>query len=80
MLDSIFRSPSDALHACADVIVASVAAGLVLLVFFPITLCASGIKRLLRFPGPRKAETSIRLQDFTHRRPNEPQGHRVRLS
>jgi hypothetical protein len=80
MLDSTFRSPSDSLHVCADVIVASVAAGLVLLVFFPITLCASGIKRLLRLPRPHAAETSVQLQGFTHRRPNESQGRRVRLS
>jgi len=80
MLDSISRPPSDVLRSSADVIVASVAAGLVLLVFFPITLCASGIKRLLRLPRSRRAEPSVRLQDFTHRRPNESQGPRVRLS
>ena len=72
MLNSIFRSPSDALQASADVIVASVAAGLVLLVFFPITLCASGIKRLLRLPPPRLAGASVRLQG--------PHGRRVGLS
>jgi hypothetical protein len=72
MLDSTFQSPSDAFRFSADVIVASVAAGLVLLVFSPITLCASGIKRLLRLPPPRMAEPSVRLQ--------EPQDRQVRLS
>jgi hypothetical protein len=35
-------------HVSADAIVATVAGGLVLLVFYPLTLCASGVKRLVR--------------------------------
>jgi hypothetical protein len=35
-------------HASADAIVATVAGGLALLVFYPITLCAAGVKHLVR--------------------------------
>jgi hypothetical protein len=45
MLDSTGRS-SGLWHAAADVILATVAGGLVLLFFYPITLCAAGVKGL----------------------------------
>jgi hypothetical protein len=47
MFDSVTQSPFELLHACIDVIVTGVAAGLVLLVFFPLTLCAASVKCLL---------------------------------
>jgi hypothetical protein len=47
MLDSARRSPSGLLHASTDVIVATVAASLVLVVFYPLTLCAAAVKGLL---------------------------------
>jgi hypothetical protein len=47
MLDSTRPSPSELLHTSTDVIVATVAGGLVLLVFYPLTLCAAALKGLL---------------------------------
>jgi hypothetical protein len=47
MLDSARPSPSGLLHASTDVIVATVAASLVLVVFYPLTLCAAAVKGLL---------------------------------
>jgi hypothetical protein len=47
MLDSARRSPSELLHASTDVIVAAIAGGLVLVVFYPLTLCAAAVKGLL---------------------------------
>jgi hypothetical protein len=39
-------------HAFADTIVATVAGGVVLLVFFPITMCAAGVKGAIRMARP----------------------------
>ena len=49
MSDSARPSPSGLLHASTDVIVAAVAVGLVLVVFYPLTLCAAAVKGLLAF-------------------------------
>jgi hypothetical protein len=35
-------------RASADVTVATIAGGLVLLLFYPLTVCAAGVKRLVR--------------------------------
>lgn len=43
---------SELLRASADAIVATVAGGLVLLVFYPLTLCAAAIKSLVRRVRP----------------------------
>jgi hypothetical protein len=48
MLDSSTRSLSGLLHAAGDLTIAAVAGGLVILVFYPLTLCAAGVKGLLR--------------------------------
>jgi hypothetical protein len=53
MLDSARQSPSG-LHTSADMIVATVAGGLVLLVFYPLTLCAAGVKRLFGMVRPHR--------------------------
>jgi hypothetical protein len=47
MFDSGGR-PSDFLHACLDVTIAAVAGGLMILVFYPLTLCAAAVKGVLR--------------------------------
>jgi hypothetical protein len=47
MRDSARPSPSELLHATTDVIVATVAGGLVLVVFYPLTMCAAAVKGLL---------------------------------
>jgi hypothetical protein len=39
-------------HASTDAIVATVAGGLALLVFYPLTLCAAAVKRLVRTMRP----------------------------
>jgi len=46
------RRASEAWHASADTIVATLAGGLVLLIFYPITLCAAGVKGLARMVRP----------------------------
>jgi hypothetical protein len=46
------RPSSELLHASADTVVATIAGGLVLLVFCPLTLCAAGIKSLVRKVRP----------------------------
>jgi hypothetical protein len=51
MLDSANRSPS-VVHAFADMIVATIAGGLVLLIFYPLTVSVTAVKRLLRI-SPR---------------------------
>jgi hypothetical protein len=48
MLDSSTRSLSGLLHAAGDLTIAAVAGGLVVLVFYPLTLVAAGVKGLLR--------------------------------
>jgi hypothetical protein len=53
MLDSASRSPFELLHACLDVTIATVAGGLVLLVFYPVTLCAGAVKGILTILGLR---------------------------
>jgi hypothetical protein len=47
------RLSFEAGHAFADAIVATVAGGLALLVFYPLTLCAAGIKSAVRMVRPR---------------------------
>jgi hypothetical protein len=49
MLDSARPSPYGLLHASTDMTVAAVAGGLVLVVFYPLTLCAAAVKGLLAF-------------------------------
>ncbi len=39
-------------HASADAIVATIAGGLVLLIFYPLNLCAAGVKGLVRMVRP----------------------------
>ena len=46
------RLPSAVWHVSADTIAATIAGGLVLLVFYPLTLCAAGIKGLVRMARP----------------------------
>ena len=49
-------APSGFFHASADVIIATVAGGLLLVVFYPLTLCAEalkGVRAILRLrPAP----------------------------
>jgi hypothetical protein len=40
-------------HAAADTLVAAIAGGLVLLVFYPLTLCVVGVKNVVRMVRPR---------------------------
>jgi hypothetical protein len=47
MLYSFPRSLAGRLHASSDVVIATVGGGVVLLVFFPLTVCAAGVKALL---------------------------------
>ena len=49
---SVSQVASAAWHASADTIVATIAGGLAVLVFYPITLCAAGVKGLLRAMRP----------------------------
>ena len=44
------------LHNFADVIVATIGGGLVLLVFYPLTLSAAGVKHVVRAMRPRLGE------------------------
>jgi hypothetical protein len=46
------RMASEAWHVSADIIVATLAGGLVLMVFYPITLCAAGVKGVARMVRP----------------------------
>jgi hypothetical protein len=46
------KRASEVWHASADTIIANLAGGLVLLVFYPITLCAAGVKGLARIVRP----------------------------
>jgi hypothetical protein len=46
------RLGSDIWNASVDSIVATVAGGLAILVFYPMTLCVLGIKSLVRFTRP----------------------------
>jgi hypothetical protein len=39
-------------HASADAIAATIAGGVVLLVFYPLTVCAAGVKTLVRMVRP----------------------------
>lgn len=47
MLDPESHSLSGLVHAAGDMLIASIAGGLVLLVFYPITLCAAGVKAVM---------------------------------
>jgi hypothetical protein len=47
-------------HASADAIVATIAGSLAILVFYPITLCAAGVKHLVRMARPRPHAVSQR--------------------
>jgi len=60
MLDSASQSASAFWHACADVAIATVAGGLVLLVFYPIAWCAGAVKRLPAVLGLHIDETRAR--------------------
>jgi uncharacterized membrane protein YgaE (UPF0421/DUF939 family) len=53
MFDSARPLPSELLHASTDVLVAAVAGGLVLVVFYPLTLCTAAVKGLLAILGLR---------------------------
>jgi hypothetical protein len=57
-------SPSDVLHASADIVLAAVAGGLVVMIFFPLTLCAAGISSLVKIVRPHPAESN-RPQSIT---------------
>jgi hypothetical protein len=48
------RPVRTALRASADMIVATAAGSLVVFVFYPITLCATGIKSLVAMVRPRR--------------------------
>jgi len=52
------RPASEVLHATADTLLATVAGGVVLLVFYPLTLCASGVKGLVRMIRPQTQPVS----------------------
>ena len=62
MLASANQSTSALWHACADVAIATVAGGLVLLVLYPITWCAGATKRSLAVLGLRTRETQERAE------------------
>ena len=62
MLDSASQSMSGLWHACADVAIATVAGGLVLLVLYPVTRCAGATKRLPAIRGLRTRETRERAE------------------
>lgn len=47
MRDSTALSVSGLFHAASDVAIATLAGGLALLVLYPLTLCAAGVKGLL---------------------------------
>jgi hypothetical protein len=50
------------LRASADTLIATIAGGLVLLVFYPITICAAGVKglaRMIRRPHLTKSPRSV---------------------
>jgi hypothetical protein len=47
------RSFGSFIHAAADVTIAAAAAGIALAILYPLTLCAAGIKGLLRTVGLR---------------------------
>jgi hypothetical protein len=53
VLDSVRRSPSELWHACVDATIATIAGGLVLLILYPVTLCAGAVKGLLTILGLR---------------------------
>ena len=56
------RTPSDVLHVAADTLIATVAGALVVVVFYPITLGAAGVKGLVRLFRPHpvsQGETPI---------------------
>jgi hypothetical protein len=48
MLNSSTRSLAALLQASSDVAIAMVAGGLAILVLYPLTLCAAGVRGLLR--------------------------------
>jgi hypothetical protein len=54
-------------RASADAIIATVAGGLVLVIFYPITLCAAGAKNLVRMIRPNLLSHPER-QRVTHSR------------
>ena len=51
------RLSNEVLRIPADTILATVAGGLVLLVFYPLTLCATGVKNLVRMVRPHSTQT-----------------------
>ena len=66
MINSLSRVFSNALHASADVLVATVAGGLVMAVFYPLTLGAAGVKGALRVLRPRPNGADMRGQPGRH--------------
>ena len=48
MLNASIRSFAGLLHDWTDVTIAAVAAGTVLVIFYPLTLCAAGMRGLIR--------------------------------
>jgi hypothetical protein len=62
MLNSLRRVSANALHASADVLVATVAGGLVAAVFYPLTLGAAGVKGAVRILRPRPNGAGMRGQ------------------
>jgi hypothetical protein len=69
MLTSLRRVSADALHISADVLLATLAGGLVLVVFFPITLGAAGVKGVLRTLRPRPTVQDIPEAQHSRRVP-----------
>jgi hypothetical protein len=56
MLDPSARSLSGLWHVACDVTIAALTGGLVILVFYPLTLCAAGVKGLLGIAGKGKEQ------------------------
>ena len=77
MLDSASQSASAFWHACADVAIATVAGGLVLLVFYPVTLCARTVKRLPATFGLRSRALASRGVPTQDRRSDGRQSQHV---
>jgi hypothetical protein len=54
------RMASEVLHASVDTLLATIAGGLVLLVFYPLTLCAAGVKGVVRLVRPHPVSQTDR--------------------
>jgi hypothetical protein len=75
MLFSARRSTSDLLHACTDAAIATVAGGLVILVFYPVTLCAEALKGILKTLGLHARETRERAERRNDSQPRQHVAH-----